>query len=446
MERERIVRQERERKELEDLRRKQLEVLELQRREAQQREAEMQRQLLRLEETENFTEEETDTDGMGFELPNLPVYLSDGETEEFSEEGDENGVLRDGDQARSDRTGGMSYGYSSVARRLPQGHSASMAQPQRELGMPQQSGPSGPTPYNNMYGPPRRSGFDYRQGQQRQSSPQMPPPYDYRPPIPPQQQQQQQHHPAYSTNFPTQGGTPQYQFNNPNQQQIEEQQRQYEQQYAAWAQAAANGYYYPPPIPPSTATFQQQHAQHPPPNQQYTSSFRPPYQPNDHPRNQGYALPPPYSVSYPSFLPQQRAAPPPESQALQATPGYQRLETQGFFSRDNQVTQEWLQQRHFSQQSPPVDPARIDHDQSVHTTFGSSNDVVVSTTSSPPIDVELQHTPDRAIMDDAPGTTGRTEIVSPLISSVPTRIIVPINAEGPYCELKDESVSFQSNI
>ena len=30
----------------------------------------------RLEEAENFTEEEeTDTDGMGFESPNLPVYF-----------------------------------------------------------------------------------------------------------------------------------------------------------------------------------------------------------------------------------------------------------------------------------------------------------------------------------------------------------------------------------
>eukprot|EP00804_Cyclotella_cryptica_P028940 CCRYP_012372-RA/>CCRYP_012372-RA protein AED:0.08 eAED:0.08 QI:290/1/1/1/0.8/0.5/6/3004/916 len=445
MERERIVRQERERKELEDLRRKQLEVLELQRREAQQREAEMQRQLLRLEETETFTDDETDTDGMGFELPNLPVYLSDGETEDFSEEGDENqGVLHDGERARSDRAGGLTYGHSSSVTRRSSvvGHGTGMAQPQRQFGMPQQSGPS---PY--MYAPPRNSGFDYRQAQaqQRQSPPpqqrQMPPPYDYRQPISPQQQQQQ--HRAYSTNLPPQGGTPQYQFNNPNQQQMEEQQRQYEQQYAAWAQAAANGYYYPPPIPPPTATFQQQHApqsQHPAQNQQYTSSFRPPYPTDGQPPNQGYAPPPPYNVHFPSFLPQQRAAPPPESQALQAMPGYQRFGSQGFFSRDNQVTQEWLENRHLSPQSPAMDPARTDHDhQSVQTVPESSNDVVISTLPSPPIDVELPLSTDATMMEDTPGLTRRTEIASPLISSVPTRMIVPINAEGPYCELKDES-------
>ena len=35
--------------------------------------------------------------------------------------------------------------------------------------------------------------------------------------------------------------------------------------------------------------------------------------------------------------------------------------------------------------------------------------------------------------------------MSPLVSSVPARLMAPINAEGPYSELKDESVSLESH-
>jgi hypothetical protein len=443
MERERIVRQERERKELEDLRRKQMEVMELQRREAAKREA-MQRQILYEEE---FTDDETDTDGvMGFELPNLPVYLSDGETDDFSEEGDD---LHH--QARSNRPPGLGS-YGSMARRSAQ-VSPQRAQPQRDFRQPSNNGPQ---PY--QYGHPRNAEYNYRRAQQRgqhQPQRQMPPPqFDYRQPPPHQQQQ----HGGYATNdFAQQGVAPhQYQYNpnhqqpqeheregapqqyqlNPNQQQMEQQQ-QHQHQYAAWAQAAANGYYYPLPVPPAG---QQQHARHDQQstqNQQYAHNV--PYQTNG--PNQGYAQSP-YTSSYPSFLPQQRAAPPPESQSSQAIPMNQRPGTQGFFSRDNQVAQAWLQQQQFSSNTGAVLDLAQQQIQNTDYFTPESSHAVVPTVSSSQMGAELQGSTE-AMMEGASVAT-TAEIISPLISTAPDRIMSEVNAEGPYCELKDESVSFSN--
>jgi hypothetical protein len=409
MERQHIVRAERERKELEDLRRKQLEVLELQRREAAKREA-MQRQFM------EYSDEETDTDGMGFELPNLPVYLSDGETEEFEEEGSEEKF-----QGRN-RPSVPSYLHrrgASVKTRDFRGQNSAVP--------------------SFSYAPPRNSEYDsYHRAQQRHTPPtqRQTPQFDYRQPSPPQQQQQQ----TYSTNYvQQQGASPQYQYT-PNQQQIneqqqqqqpqqaqqyqfnpnQEQQQQYEHQYTAWAQAAANGYYYPPPIP-----HQQQHVhpnqQHQ--NQQFTPPYRPPYPPNQ--PNEGFVHPPPYGQSYPSFVPQQRATLP-ETQA--GAPVNQHPGNQGFFSRDNHVTQEWLQQQ---------STLATQHDPNLNFTPAGDGTMPMA------MDVELQNSSTATVMERA--TAMRQDVMSPLIPTDSATIIAPINAEGPYCELKDESVSVKTD-
>jgi len=397
MERQQIVRAERERRELEDLRRKQMEVLELQRREAEKRES-MQRQFM------EYSDEETETDG-GFELPNLPVYLSDGEVTE--EEGSDEPIPNN-----------ISQQYSPVARQAAQIQQSQMMQPPRDF-VAARNGPS------YQYIQPRNSHYSYGQGHQQTHPPpqrQGPPPqFDYNRP-PPQQQQSG----SYSS-YPHQKTTQQYQYNqqlnghhkqpqqlhqqqqlfNTNQHQMDEQAAQYAHQYKAWSQAAASGYYYPPPTPP--ASFGHQHGQQVYQNQQnHVPPYETPYHNNANPIPR-YASPPPYGQSYPSFLPQQRATIP-ESQAGQPITN-EHSGSQGFFSRDNQVTQEWLQQHQLSLA-----------DQNIQTPPGAKD--------------ELLSSPDANMID--PNKVVRQKIVSSLVPTEPS----VLNAEGPYCELKDESVSF----
>ena len=285
MEREQIVRRERER---EELRR------DLRRRETAQQEA-MQRQFV-----EEFTDDETDTDGggRGFTLPNLPVYLSDGETEE---EGDER------QRSSTSGTDAVVPSFSHAARRAAQ-------MEQRDVRM-SSSGQS------HLY-------MDSRRNPLLSSSPHqgeiLSPYHPY--PGPTTSPQQQQYHLQ-------QGAMPQYypqSLNNPphtaqgaaarqypftlNQQQMEHQQRHYEHQYTSWAQAAANGYHYPPPTPPPSYPQQQQMHGHP---------------------NEQHATYPPYTSSYPSVFQQQQ-------QQQQATTMESPTETHpyathpGFFTRDTQ--------------------------------------------------------------------------------------------------------------
>lgn len=399
MERQQIVRAERERRELEDLRRKQMEVLELQRREAEKRES-MQRQFM------EYSDEETETDG-GFELPNLPVYLSDGEVTE--EEGSDEPISSG--QGRNSPNN-ISQQYSPVARQAAQMHQSQTMQPSRDV-IAARNGPS------YQYVQPRNSLYSYEQRHQQTHPPpqrQEPTPqFDYNRP-PPQQQQSG----SYS-NYPQQETTQQYQYNkqqqmndhyhqpqqqqhifNTNQQQMEEQAAQYAHQYKVWSEAAANGYYYPPPTPPTS--YGHQHGEQVNQNQQnHVPPYQAPYYSNVNP-NTRYATPPLYRQSYPSFLPQQRATVP-ESQAGQPITN-EHSGNQGFFSRDSHVTQEWLQQ----QQSSPDD-----QNENGHTPPGAKAD---------------------ANMIDANKVVRQEKVIS-LVSTDPSALY----AEGPYCELKDESVS-----
>lgn len=52
-------------------------------------------------------------------------------------------------------------------------------------------------------------------------------------------------------------------------------------------------------------------------------------------------------------------------------------------------------------------------------------------------------TSDSSIRNDDSGVG--PQIMPPLVSTDPL-VIAPVNAEGPYCELKDESVSFYKYI
>ena len=414
--RQQIVRAELERKELQDLRRKQMEVLEYQRAEAERREA-RQRQY-----SQEYSDDETDTDGMGFELPNLPVYLSDdGETEEFEEEERRTGDkgFRVGQPQQQPRGRGLgASSYSHAANRAAQGP------PQPREFQSGQKRPSYP------FAQTGNSHYDYHGAHERPPPPvgqvpvqRPPPPFDFRQA---QQLQQQQIGDYHSTNYPKQEVNRQYQYNpneqtmnehqqyNPNQQDMAQQHRQYELQYTAWAQAAANGYYYPPPTPPvSYSQQQEQTLSRQSQTQQYTPLYRPPH-PNS--SQEGYVQPPPYGASYPSFLPQQRAILKEAGQNLQH-PG-----TQGFFTRDNQMTQEWLQRQQPSSLNVP-------NDKTANQFMPENSDTVRN-------GVDLQNLHNNAMID----ATVRSD-VPPLITSDPMKIMDPINAEGPYCELKDESVS-----
>ena len=72
-------------------------------------------------------------------------------------------------------------------------------------------------------------------------------------------------------------------------------------------------------------------------------------------------------------------------------------------------------------------PQAAQSDQNIQT-FPTSG----STATTSQIDGELQTSSDAVV---------RPESASPLVSSDPSMVMAPVNAEGPYSELKDESVS-----
>ena len=403
MQRQRIIRQERERKELEELRRKQMEVVELQRREQEKRKQMMQQQLMQFDETD-FTDDDTDTDGKSFELPNVPVYFSDGETDDFSEEGDD---LQEKQQRRPNRPQGMPYN------------------PQRDqqYQMPYQ-----------MAGRPHQYP-EYSQTKQQQRSPPQPAAYhqypEYRqpPPPPPQMQEQQQQHQSrpYSS-YLQQPSSSQYQLNP---QQIHEQRRLYEQQYAAWAQAASNGYYYPPPtyplgspaLPQQNNHHQQSLPQYSFPNQQqnmHQNAYSPPLQHQHQTQSQPMQSARQHPPVHPS---QQHASRPPPSQASQAVSNNQGSGTRGFFTRGNDVVQllPFGSHQQITETTPNVQ--QVDNYEVAPLPVSGGNKQLLPVGSA-----DVFASP-----------------MSPLVSSVPARLMAPINAEGPYSELKDESVSLESH-
>ncbi|KAL3756468.1 hypothetical protein ACHAWU_009862 [Discostella pseudostelligera] len=289
LERQRIIREEQERRkelvEQQQRRRQQQEQLQLQQRQRQQQQIQAQQQSQQqlkpqFDETaaSDFTDDDTDdTDGYygggyggsgGFELPNLPVYLSDGETDDFSEEMEGSdpsppplsskfanppGInAQQHNQQQQQQQHGFHQGMQPKMHPPPPGrmgqNSRGMSQPYyihpEQQQAQNQVGQQSPTQYESSNGPYQ----NYRQQY---------PPY--------LQQQQNQALPQSSQ---------QYQYGqNPRQQQVT-MQDSHQQQYAAWAQAAsaaaaaaANGFYYPlPPPPPHPTTAQtpfqlaQQHA------------------------------------------------------------------------------------------------------------------------------------------------------------------------------------------
>ena len=407
IQRQRIIREEKERKELEELRRKRAEVMERQQYEKQKRQ-QMQQQFLNFDEMTDFTDDDTDTDGKDFDLPNLPVYLSDAETDDFSEEADD----------------------SPKRQRPPR-----PVQPTNFYPPNPQQGYQTP-PQNNMgqnRAPPYQYNYpEMQHNQQRQQQQQQQPP--------PQTNGPYQNYQQYTPNYTQQQQAMPHQYSN-NQQQMQDNQRQYEQQYAAWAQATANGYYYPPPPPPpSTASFhgQEQNHQSQPPQ----SSYTPPHYPyttqqqqdqrtayTTHPQQPGYQIQQqggPHSSAY-STLPPQHASFPPRPQTSHTTSAYQGSE-QGLPIQQ--------QQQNDSQNSNvgamPYGVMRSMAESTTVDPFGTPQEVVATSDTT------------------TTSTTGQMAVKSafvvptpPLISPMPSRVAAPINAEGPYCELDDESVSLR---
>eukprot|EP00985_Skeletonema_marinoi_P010034 scaffold4726_cov103-Skeletonema_marinoi.AAC.2 len=334
IQRQRIIREERERKELEELRRKQAELLERQGQDQQRRQQMQQQQVIHQyeEATTDFTDDDTDgTDGKGFELPNNPVYLSDGEAtetdgEDFSEEKDDV---------------------------LPQ------RRPQALPNQPQPQRYQQPYQYNNYQRPPPQTNTVNNNA--------YPNYHQYRQP-PPQAGQQ----PNVPYSPPQHPNMPQYQFSSNQQQQMQQQQMQYDQNYAAWAQAAANGYFYPPPTPPGSYPQQYPYTNNqqnqpppnqPPPNQPFQQQFYPHQQ-------QPYQYPNPHQTAMP---PGQRWTP---QQPQQQPPQY-KVEDRVASHATNTALQENIPPSvtDDTQLQPPV--------QSNENTIGqAANDGVVSPTST----------------------------------------------------------------
>ena len=423
----RIIREERERKELEELRRKQAEVLERQKYEQQKRQ-QMQNQFLHYDESTDVTDDDTDTDGgKGFELPNLPVYLSDAEqTDDLSEEADDK-TPKMQQQSRPIRP-------NHIPQNLPQGYQM-------------------PPPNNMEQGNPPQQYQQYNyQDMQQQQHPQRPnngPYQNYRQQYPPYQQQQQQ--PQQQTM------EQQYQYGSNHQHTVEEnQRRQYEQQYAAWAQAAANGYYYPPPPHSAHGAQQQQAQQQQEPPRQFAPQY--PYTTQQQQSHGSYPQQqPPYhgqnDRAYSSIPPQQRQASfqPRTQQGSQTAPPYQDRKEQPDFSRGkDKGTDKWeaLQRQH--QQQDEQRSIENEDASTDSTTPATSEDVSVKSTQ------EQVATPNNttAIMSASSIDSSQMGVksafvatTSPLISPIPTsRLAAPINAEGPYCELEDESVSLLQSM
>ncbi|KAL7501282.1 hypothetical protein ACHAWT_011087 [Skeletonema menzelii] len=368
IQRQRIIREERERKELEELRRKQAELLERQGQD-QQRRQQMQQQIVHKHEegTTDFTDDDTDgTDGKGFELPNNPVYLSDGEateTEDFSEEKDE-----------------------SFRQRRPQAL-PNQQQPQRY----QQ-----PYHYNNYQRPPPQPNTINNNAYSNYHQYRQPPP-----------QAGQQPNVPYSP--PQHPNMPQYQFNSNQQQQM-----QYEQNYAAWAQAAANGYFYPPPTPPGSYPQQYPYTNN---NQQNPPHQNQPFQQQFYPHQQHapYQYPNQHQIPVP---PDQRWSP----QQPQQLPPQNNAEDKVASRVTNAAVEDSIPPSATGATGlqPPV--------QSNENSIGQAkNDGVVSST---PTSTSTQQMTVQSAVITPP---------APLIPPMPMQVMGPINAEGPYCDLENDS-------
>ena len=388
MQRQRIIREEWERKELEDLRLKQAEARERQQRHEQQHELpQHQQQYLHFDEQNTFSDDETDTDG-GFELPNLPVHLSDGEaTDDFSEEADE----------------------PTPNMRLP-------IQP------------------SSNYSPPNAQQRAYQMPPPQMAQPYQNPPQQQQPPPQANSGMYQNYEQPYSQQYHSFNGQ-----NNPQQTLQENQRRQYEQQYAAWAQAAASGYYYPPPpqLPPTATTFQQ--------SQIYQQQPTPPqssYQYLSQQQNQGTAYVTqqgqhhdPYHAQHQnnrhqqSFVPLQPAFVPRADLA-------EKSEQDRLYACENE-----------SQSINGVGDSTMDPVKSTPTPEGETIISPLETTTSSTTKPSSSFVSGKLGIKSAFVVTPPLQSASPLISLPSTSnlapaIVGPINAEGPYCEYVNESVSF----
>ena len=226
---------------------------------------------------------------MGFELPNLPIHLSDGENTEDEEEEHKDGQIISGSSSLGNRriyeeqqqnprvmqqqqqqqqkmthiphptlpgaVGGSVIGQQSPYYNSPQAHQGQNNQQQQQQQQQQQWQQSSPSFHSS------NSKGNYQSSQHQQQYPQ----YLHHN-MPHQQQQHQQPHPQEQQQLQQQAMplSPPYPYNShtlpPRQQQQHQSHLQYDQdQYAAWAQAAAaatNGYYYPGMSPPSGSPYQ----------------------------------------------------------------------------------------------------------------------------------------------------------------------------------------------
>ena len=448
IQRQRIIREERERKELEELRRKQVDVMERQKRYEGQKKRQQQ-PFLRFDEAADFTDEDTDTDGgKGFELPNLPVYLSDAETDDFSEETDDAPKMRQSPHVRP----ASNYVPPNTQQNFNQ-----MPPPQN---MGQNNGSTQPYQYNY----PQVQQNQNQQQQQQQPPPQANDPYqNYQQQYPPYSQHQQQH--QQQQTIPQQ--YPYGQSDNRKMQQ--DNQRQYEQQYAAWAQAAANGYYYPPPQPnPDFQHPQSQQAHQQAQQAQQQPMYQYPYAAQQ-PHNQGASYiaqqqhsylaqhhhhtgSQPSTTPYPPIPPQQY---PPESQMAQGSAAYQGSEQNNLFTRENDVVgdepsaqQQQEQTQYIVSQTNNVELRQKKAPVSTHTNADLTDltepMAVSETDTMTSAEANITASIPRTSSSIIGGKTGvKSAFVSPLISPLQSSSSVagPISAEGPYCELEDESVS-----
>jgi len=224
----------------------------------------------------------TEDDGLGYSLPNLPVYLSDseGNSDDFElldDEGEDRGGPPPPTAQQFQQQQEQAYvpqqqqpQLLSQSQYQYQPSSAAAGYNQLINGNHQQPLPG--DPYQQAY--PQYNPYQYYQQQQQGGQYSQPPPMNYPYPYPNQYNQQQ-----YA---------------------------QYAQQYAAWAEAAAaaqatsggsNGYP-PPSLPPQSR--QQSQQQGPPPYQQsnYNNNVQRPYpQQQQGPYTQGGFMPQPYAVA-----------------------------------------------------------------------------------------------------------------------------------------------------
>lgn len=244
-------------------------------------------------------------------------------------------------------------------------------------------------------------------------------------------------------------------------------QRQYEQQYAAWAQAAANGYYYPPPQPNLDFQHPQSQQAHQQAQQaQQQPMYQYPYAAQQ-PQNQGASYiaqqqhsylaqhhhhtgSQPSTTPYPPIPPQQY---PPESQMAQGSAAYQGSEQNNLFTRENDVVgdepsaqQQQEQTQYIVSQTNNVELRQKKAPVSTHTNADLTDltepMAVSETDTMTSAEANITASIPRTSSSIIGGKTGvKSAFVSPLISPLQSSSSVagPISAEGPYCELKDES-------